>query len=124
MISSMGYAIILPLFYLATPLSLWILSAVAGGVVMGNIMPNIITSAGGMLPDRKARERLLSIYTLSLSVSLVVGPAIESAILQHFSVRSSFLFFAPPFGALVAAMSPPLIKFPEGEEQRSGGPQR
>ncbi len=116
MISSMGYAIILPLFYMATPLSLWALSA-AAGVVMGNIMPNIITSAG-LLQDRRARERLLSIYTLSLSVSLVVGPAIEAAILQHFSVRSSFLFFAP-FGVSVAALSP-LIRFPEGEERRGG----
>lgn len=114
--SSIGYAVILPLFYLANPISLWALSAVAGAV-LGNIMPNIITSAG-LLPDRKARERLLFIYTLSLSVSLVVGPAIEALILKRFSIRSSFLFFAP-MGIVVAALSPFII-FPQGEERRSG----
>jgi len=116
MASSIGYAIVLPLFYLANPISLWALSA-AAGVVLGNIMPNIITSAG-LLPDRRARERLLSIYTLSLSVSLVVGPAIEALILKQFSIRSSFLFFAP-MGIAVAALSP-LIAFPQGEERRGG----
>lgn len=77
--SSIAYAVVLPLYYLVGPLTLWLLTGVAG-LTLGSVMPNIITSAG-LLEDRRARERLLSIYTLALSASLVAGPAIETAIL-------------------------------------------
>ncbi|WP_243668650.1 MFS transporter [Vulcanisaeta sp. JCM 16161] len=107
--SSALYAIVFPLFWLSSPLTIWILSAVAG-FVLGFLMPNVITSAS-LLPDRRARERLLNIYTLSLSISLILGPAIESLILKYYGLRESFLFFTVfPILALTIA---PFVRFPE-----------
>lgn len=107
--SSIAYALILPLFYLVGPLSLWLVVGVAG-FTLGSMMPNIITSAG-LIDDRKARERVLSIYTLALSASLVAGPALETLILSSYSIPYVFLFFTP-LGILAAVMSF-FIKFPE-----------
>lgn len=108
-ISSVAYAIILPLFYFTNSLTIWIVSLLAG-LSLGSIMPNIITYAG-LLDDRKARERLLSIYTLALSASLVAGPAIETAVLTHFTIPYVFLFFEP--FAILSAILSFFIKFPE-----------
>ncbi|BDC18165.1 MFS transporter [Acidianus sp. HS-5] len=108
-LSSIAYAVILPLFYFANSLSIWVISILAG-VSLGSIMPNIITYAG-LLEDRKARERLLSIYTLALSASLVAGPAIESAILTTFTIPDVFIFFEP--FAILSAVISFFIKFPE-----------
>jgi len=113
--SSIGYAIVLPMFRFVDPISLWLVTGLAG-ITLGSIMPNIITSAG-LLEDRKARERVLSIYTLALSGSLVAGPAIETAILSRFPIPDVFLFFAP-FGVLAAALSF-LIKFPEEKKEEN-----
>lgn len=108
-VSSIIYAVVYPLFWLSTPLIIWPLSAIAG-FTLGFLMPNIITSAS-LLPDRRTRERLLNIYTLSLSISLILGPAIESFILKYYSLRESFLLLtALPVLALVIT---PLVKFPE-----------
>ncbi|BFH72239.1 MFS transporter [Sulfurisphaera javensis] len=101
-ISALIYAFLLPLFYLVSPITVWILSGIAG-VVLGILMPNIITYAG-LLKDRKQRERVLSIYTLALSASLVIGPAIESWILDYFNLLFVFLFFAP-FSILTGIMA-------------------
>ncbi|MCY0882858.1 MAG: MFS transporter [Acidianus infernus] len=108
-ISSVAYAVILPIFYFANSLTIWIVSLLAG-LSLGSIMPNIITYAG-LLDDRKARERLLSIYTLALSASLVAGPAIETAVLTHFAIPYVFLFFEP--FAILSAILSFFIKFPE-----------
>ncbi len=107
--SSVAYTVVYPLFWLSSPLTIWLLSAIAG-FTLGFLMPNIITSAS-LLPDRRARERLLNIYTLSLSISLILGPAIESLILKHYSLKESFLFFTI-FPILALAIAP-LIRFPE-----------
>jgi hypothetical protein len=45
--------------------SIWVLAAVMG-VLLGFIMPNIITAAG-LFKDPKTRDRVLSIYTVVLS---------------------------------------------------------
>jgi len=108
-ISAIAYAILLPLFYLASPITVWILAGIAG-LVLGLLMPNIITYAG-LLKDRKQRERVLSIYTLALSASLVIGPAIETWILDYFSLPMVFLFFAP-FSILTGIMSF-FVQFPK-----------
>lgn len=115
-ISSMIYAIVFPFFAFSSAITIWVLSAVAG-FVLGFLMPNVITSAS-LLPNRVDRERLLNIYTLSLSTALIVGPAIESLILKYFSLRESFIFFTafPIMGVITAFM----LKFPE-EEVRHGG---
>ena len=107
--SSAAYAAVFPLFWLSSPITIWILSA-AAGFVLGFLMPNVITSAS-LLPDRRARERLLNIYTLSLSISLILGPAIESLILKYYGLRESFLFFTV-FPVLTLAIAP-FVKFPE-----------
>ncbi len=108
-LSSFLYALIFPFFYLATSITIWIL-AFLGGFVLGALMPNIMTSAG-LSEDRKLRERMLAIYTLSLSVSLLIGPAIESFILDYYTIKETFLFFV-----LIVILIPILsfsIKFPE-----------
>ncbi|BCS93333.1 MFS transporter [Metallosphaera javensis (ex Sakai et al. 2022)] len=108
-ISSVAYAVILPSFYLVNSTTIWIVSLLAG-LSLGSIMPNIINSAG-LLEDRRARERLLSIYTLALSASLVAGPALESAVLRFYPVPFTFLFFAPL--GIVAGVLSLFIRFPE-----------
>ncbi|MDP7976622.1 MFS transporter [Tardisphaera saccharovorans] len=113
--ASIAFAILLPLFYLATPITIWLLSVLAG-FVMGLLMPNIITSAG-LYDDPKIRERVLAVYTLALSTSLVVGPSIEGVMLLKFSLKQVFLLFLP-LGVLVALIAP-TIRFPQ-LESRSG----
>ncbi|MEW9491462.1 MAG: MFS transporter [Candidatus Aramenus sulfurataquae] len=107
--STAVYALILPLFYYSNPLLVWALSAIAG-LSLGLMMPNVINAAG-LLEDRKARERLLSIYTLALSVSLVVGPAVESLVLKFYPLRYVFLWFEP--FALLAFVLSFFLEFPQ-----------
>jgi len=112
-ISSILYSLIFPLFYFASPFNIWILSFLSG-FALGALMPNIMTSAG-ISENKKFRERMLAIYTLSLSVSLLIGPSIESFILKHFSIRETFLFFE-----LIVIVVPLLsfsLKFPEEKEE-------
>ena len=111
--AAITYAILLPIFYLASPITVWILAGIAG-LVLGLIMPNIITYAG-LLKDRKQRERVLSIYTLALSISLVLGPAIETWILDYFSLRMVFPFFSP-FSLLTGIMSF-FVEFPKEDDR-------
>jgi len=115
-LSSAGFALSLPLFYFATSITLWVLAAFSG-FVLGFLMPNIVTSAG-LFKDPKTRERVLAIYTLSLSTSLIAGPSLEGFILMRFSLRQVFLFFTP-LGLMTAALSP-TIRFPEAEGREPG----
>jgi len=111
--SSIAYAIILPSFYVAGPVSIWALSALAG-MSLGLVMPNIITSAG-LVNDKRSRERILAIYTVALSLSLVLGPLIETAILSRVTIPWVFLMFSP-FGILAAILSF-LLQFPEEQKK-------
>lgn len=113
--SALIYAIILPLFYLVSPITVWILAGIAG-IVLGILMPNIVTYAG-LLKDRRQRERVLSLYTLALSASLVIGPAIESWILDYFSLLDVFLLFAP-FSILTGIMAF-FVQFPNEAEHNT-----
>ncbi|MFP3230831.1 MAG: MFS transporter [Caldisphaera sp.] len=108
-VSAIAYAILFPLYSKSNPITIWAL-AVAAGAVLGPIMPNIMTSAG-TLSDSRQRERLLTIYTLALSTSLLVGPAIDSIIVKYVGLKASFIFFEP-IAALIAVIAP-LIRFPE-----------
>ncbi len=110
-LSSIGYAIILPLFYFTDSYLLWGM-VFLGGFTLGAIMPNIVNSIR-LFQDRKIRETVLGIYTLSLSGSLILGPALESVILNVYSLKYVFLFFMP-FGIATAAISP-FISFPKEE---------
>ena len=108
-ISSIVYAVVFPFFYISTPLTIWLILPVAS-FTLGSIMPNIITSAS-LFKDRKQRERILSIYTLTLSLSLILGPYIESELLHYVSLPESFLIFSilPAIGMIDSFF----IKFPD-----------
>ena len=82
----------------------------------GIIMPNIITSAGDY-PDRKVRERMMGIYTLALSASLIVGPTLEGLVLDYFPLNYGFLLFA--LISVIAIMLSPFMKFPEAKSEES-----
>ncbi|MCG2896254.1 MAG: MFS transporter [Acidilobus sp.] len=107
--SAMAYAVLFPFYSKSNPITIWAL-AVAAGAVLGPIMPNIMTSAGA-ISDSRQRERLLTIYTLALSTSLLIGPAIDSVIVKYVGLKASFIFFEP-IAALVAVTAP-LVRFPE-----------
>ncbi|MEM3327014.1 MAG: MFS transporter, partial [Thermoproteus sp.] len=100
----LGAAASMPLLLLSLSLSgadaLWPL-AFLSGLAFGVVMPNLINLAS---LRREDAERLLAVYSLSLSVSLVVGPAYESAVLAQYDYRDVFLFFLP-LAVILAALS-------------------
>ena len=108
------YSILEPLFYFSNTYSIWLL-VLLSGFFFGSIMPNIMSSAG-TIRDKKIRERTLTLYTLSLSASLVVGPLTESYILEYFNLYQLFLFFIP-FGVIAVALSFK-IRFPEENKNK------
>lgn len=103
------YSILEPVFYFSNVYSIWIL-VILSGFFFGSVMPNIMSSAG-TIKDKKLRERALTLYTLSLSASLVIGPLIESYILLYFDLNQLFIFFIP-FGIIAIILSFK-IRFPE-----------
>ena len=113
--SSLAYAVTFPFFAFSNAFTLWIIMAIAG-FTLGSIMPNIITSAS-LFKDRKVRERILSIYTLTLSLSLIMGPFIEGEILNYVSLQESFLFFS--IFPVIAFFDSLFIKFPEENRKDS-----
>ena len=78
------------------------------------MMPNLITSST-LLKDQKERERLISLYSVGLSLSLILGPSIEYYILTFVNYRDVFLFFIPIVvaGVIVSTM----IKFPDTKNE-------
>ena len=99
----------------STVFSIWIY-VLAISFSAGIIMPNIITSAGDY-QDRKVRERMMGIYTLALSASLIVGPTLEGLVLDYFPLKYGFLLFAPI--SAVAVILSPFMKFPESKSEES-----
>lgn len=111
--SNVLFTVILAIMEFSNFITLWIF-IFAAGFAFGAIMPNIITSAG-LIDDKKLRERVLGIYTLALSVSLIAGPALESYILTFEPLRLIFLFFVP-FGIVSSVLSP-FLKFPDKKSE-------
>ncbi|MCL4404637.1 MFS transporter, partial [Candidatus Marsarchaeota archaeon] len=103
------------LIFYSNLISIWVYVAIVS-FSAGIIMPNIITSAG-FSEDRRLRERMIGIYTLALSASLVAGPFIESIVLDYFPLKYAFLLFAPISG--IAFILSPLMKFPEAKSEDS-----
>ncbi|MGC8584585.1 MAG: MFS transporter [Thermoplasmata archaeon] len=91
--SSFLIMLVLLMVYYSDFLTVWIFSVLAG-FLYGLITPNIITSAS-LVDDRELAERLLAIYSLSLSMSLVLGPLLETYLLNYYDYRSIFLLFIP-----------------------------
>ncbi len=75
------------------------------GLGGGLSFPSLITLAGRIGPGNP--EKSVTRYTVSLSLSLLVGPLVESGILAwtHNSLRDAFWIFTPwPVVALVASL--------------------
>ncbi len=108
------YSILEPLFYFSSDYTIWFL-VIFSGFFFGAVMPNIISSAS-VIKNRRYRERVLTLYTLSLSASLVIAPLIESYILRYYNLYQLFLFFIP-FGILSIILSLK-IKFPEDSRNK------
>lgn len=109
------YAIVFPLFYFSNPYNVWLLASFLG-FAMGLVMPNLMTYAG-MAEDQRTRERMLSLYTLALSTSLILGPFIESVVLLKVNLFQAFLVFSI-FAAIVAVFSF-TVKFPQDSKFQS-----
>mgnify|MGYP001772493750 CR=1 FL=1 len=115
-ISNVIITISLVLFSYSNVITIWIISSVAG-LAFGLIMPNLITSAS-LAKDRRSAERLLSLYSTSLSLSLIIGPALETYLLTMFGYREIFLWFLPL--ALIAVALSFNVKFPDVKKEVSG----
>ncbi len=112
--SAFVYMLVFPLFYISNGLLIWPVFFTAS-FVLGALMPNLITSAG-LFDERKIRERILSIYTLTLSISLVAGPFVESIILEQYTLKQAFVFFSVlPIIAFAASF---FLKFPEDDKDK------
>lgn len=97
------------MFYFSNTINIWFLVSIAG-FSLGALMPNIITAAG-LCEDKAKRERILAIYTITLSTSLIIGPIIESFLLKIVDLRESFLVFSIlPFIAFIFSF---FIQFPD-----------
>ena len=106
---------LLPLFYLANSVTIWLV-ALASGLVNALITPVIMAYASSG-PDP---ERMLNLYSTALSLSLVLGPLYETALLQRVTYSEVFLYFIPV--ALLLAMLSPRVKIKVRE--RKGGSAR
>ncbi|MGC9210430.1 MAG: MFS transporter [Acidilobus sp.] len=116
--SAAAYAVTYAMFYLVNPVLIWPVMVIAG-LTMGPIMPNIMTSAGSVEGQRE-RERLLALYTLTLSVSLLIAQSIGGVIIRYVSVREGFLLLEP-LAAMVAISAPFLPFHQEPQVGRSHG---
>ena len=114
--SNMLLVISLFLLSSANGVTIFALSAIVG-LLFGFIMPNIITSAS-LHGDRRTQERLLAIYAVSLSASLIIGPALETYLLHYFNYGYIFLFFIPI--SLLATAVSFVIPFPDRNTERRG----
>ena len=92
-IVSMGlYTVVFLLYFLTDTFFVWFVT-IASGATLGFIMPNIVTAAG-LFPDKNVRERSISLYTTSLSLSLILGPLYESYLLKIFPLKDSFILLS------------------------------
>jgi len=104
------------LFYFSTGYTVWI-PVILSGLAYGIITPNIITSAS-LSSDKNVREMLLSVYSVSLSLSLILGPLLEYYLLSFVSYGTVFVLFLPI--SLVCLFLSSLIKFPDEVKERRG----
>ncbi len=110
--SAFLYFVIFIMFYFANKINVWFLVSIAG-FSLGALMPNIITAAS-LCEDKTKRERIIAIYTITLSISLIIGPIIESFLLKFVNLKESFLVFSVfPFIAFLLSF---FIQFPNEKE--------
>lgn len=104
-------------YHYSSAITVWLIS-VASGISYGMIIPNIVTSASVMATNKRMAEQLLGLYSTSLSLSLIIGPIIETYLLNYFTYRQIFLFFIPL--ALLESILSLFIKFPEVKVEFNG----
>ncbi len=109
--------IMLILYYLSSNISVFIISFLIG-IAYGIILPNIVTSAS-LYPEKADRERLLAIYSVGLSFSLVFGPSLETYLLTFIDYRTVFLFFAPI--GIIGFVVSFFMEFPERNKKEEYG---
>ena len=115
--SSAAIPVTMLLYYFSTPVSLWPV-AVASGIATGFLFPNIITSAS-LHRDHMMQMRLLAIYSVSLSASLVIGPSLETWLLTFLTYKQIFI---PFLGLSILGLGvSPLVKFPKVQREITGG---
>lgn len=115
-LSSGSIPAILFLYFISTSTTLWPIS-VLSGLAFGIIFPNIITSAS-LHHDHMIQMRLLAIYSMSLSLSLVIGPSLETWFLSFFTYRQIFLPFLVV--SLIGFTVSPFIRFPDVKREVRG----
>ena len=116
MLSILGIDFALALFFVSSSTSIWVISAFSG-VIFGLVFPNLITSAS-LQRDHRSQMRLLAIYSVSLSLSLVIGPSIESYLLPVVGYRQVFIFFIPL--CIIGTALSPFVRFPAGRTEVRG----
>ncbi|AWR96904.1 MFS transporter [Acidianus sulfidivorans JP7] len=102
-------------FSFTNKISIWIFDGIAG-FTMGFLWPNIITFAEST-KDNELREKILSLYSAFLSLSLIIGPLIESLILKKYGLNYVFLFLS-----LIAVLIPIIsikIEFSDQQQQNN-----
>jgi predicted MFS family arabinose efflux permease len=107
-------ALLLPMLFDADKFTIFVYAA-ASGFIFGIINPNIINAAS-MENDSYKLERLLSLYSTGLSISLIIGPLIETYYLKFYSYNVMYLIFIPL--GLIGAVSSIFLKINIPEEIR------
>ena len=107
-------ALLLPMLFDADKFTIFVYAA-ASGFIFGIINPNIINAAS-MENDSYKLERLLSLYSTGLSISLIIGPLIETYYLKFYSYNVMYLIFIPL--GLIGAFSSIFLKINIPEEIR------
>lgn len=102
------------LFY-ADKFTIYVYAALSG-FVFGIVNPNIINAAS-MENDSNKLERLLSLYSTGLSISLIIGPLIETYYLKYYSYSEMYIIFIPL--ALMGAISSIFLKIDITEENKT-----
>lgn len=108
---------ILVLFYISNAVTIWLVVPITG-ILYGFIMPNLVTFASISGYDKKSSKRLLNIYSTSLSLSLIIGPILETLLLKSYTYRDIFLLFLPL--SLPLAFLSRTVKFPEVKNEVKG----
>ncbi len=106
--------LLLPVFYFAQNFTIYLLASISG-LVFGIINPNIINAAS-MESDSAKLERLLSLYSTGLSISLIIGPLLETYYLHFYNYNMIYFTFIPL--ALIGAIASIFLKIEAPEENK------
>ena len=109
LLSTVMSGIIMLGFYFSNSITIWI-AVILSGMTVGIIFPNTITYAMSR-GEGTSRERILSLYSVSLSLGLIIGPSVEAYALNFVNYRFIFILFIPIL--LVGIFFSFFVKFPD-----------